>query len=124
MEAPFEIPQAFELRQKQKRVETPRFLRFLRNKPCLLCHWSGPVDAAHIRFSDFRYGKRETGMGEKTDDRWAVPLCRQCHTAQHNEDERTFWNNHKIDITTKATEYWSEFNGESLPQKNTRRASA
>lgn len=40
-------------------------------------------------------GKRPTGMGEKPDDRWAVPLCSSCHRdgpgAQHLVGEKTFW---------------------------------
>jgi len=30
-------------------------------------------------------------MGERPDDRWAVPLCGRHHRQQHQEGERNFW---------------------------------
>lgn len=38
-----------------------------------------------------RAAKRPTGMGEKPDDRWALPLCGKHHRMQHHEGERGFW---------------------------------
>ena len=41
------------------------------------------------------HGKRDTGMGEKSDDRWALPLCPGCHRdaqlALHRTSEAEFF---------------------------------
>lgn len=46
-------------------------------------------------------GKRPAGIGEKPSDRWAVPLCADCHLnapdAQHNVGEPAFWKRVGID---------------------------
>lgn len=44
-----------------------------------------PSDPAHIRVGS------NAGMGQKPDDSKAVPLCRICHSKQHQQGERTFW---------------------------------
>jgi hypothetical protein len=30
-------------------------------------------------------------MGAKPHDKWALPLCRDCHREQHRIGERAFW---------------------------------
>jgi hypothetical protein len=43
-----------------------------------------------------QYDKRHVGLGEKPDDRWAVPLTHECHMAQHNHgNEISWWTNHR-----------------------------
>jgi hypothetical protein len=79
------------LEQRQPRERDPAFLKFVRTMPCVACGKSGPSDAAHIRAPSIEHGKRYTGKGEKPSDRWAVPLCRGCHRAQHKTAEPTFW---------------------------------
>jgi hypothetical protein len=37
-------------------------------------------------------GKHNPGVGAKPDDMYALPLCRECHTAQHHWGEAKFWN--------------------------------
>jgi hypothetical protein len=114
---------AFELRQRLPRLQSPKFLAHIRKQYCFLCGKSGPSDPAHIRFSDFRFDKRETGKGEKPSDQWVVPLCRCCHDAQHaNGDERKFWENLGIDIIFKSLEYWREFNCEDISETDVFRA--
>lgn len=54
------------------------------------------VEAAHIRYADILIGKRLTGMGEKPDDIWVVPLGVAAHRAQHSGSERAFWQRHGI----------------------------
>ncbi|WEK50361.1 MAG: hypothetical protein P0Y66_22410 [Candidatus Kaistia colombiensis] len=81
---------------KRKRVTDEAHLRWIRTLPCVI---SGkrPVDAAHIRFADPSYGKRETGKAEKSSDRWALPLFPALHREQHDGNERLFWAKYGID---------------------------
>lgn len=94
---------------------------------CVICRGK-PCEVAHVRFAEvcracggegacweanipscalcsgkgYRFGKRPTGMGEKPDDRWTVPLCPDCHrigkSAQHNMNERLHWEAKGIDV--------------------------
>jgi hypothetical protein len=82
--------------KKRPREEDGTHLKWLRTLPCVI---SGerPVDAAHIRYADPIYGKRETGKGEKPSDKWTVPLARRFHDAQHGQAEREFWARHGLD---------------------------
>ncbi len=73
-----------------KRQRDENHLHRIRQLPCLTCGGPSP-DAAHIRYSDLRLGKRATGMGEKPSDWFVVPLCRPCHSKQHAGNERAFW---------------------------------
>jgi hypothetical protein len=76
--------------QRRPRVTDETYLAYIRELPCLLCGKT-PVDAAHVRMAEPRLHKRQTGMGERPDDRWALPLCRACHERQHAGGERMFW---------------------------------
>lgn len=82
--------------KKRPREHDKGHLEFIRELPCVV---SGvrPVEAAHIRMGDPAYGKRETGMAEKPDDRWTVPLASGKHKEQHSGSEAAFWAKHKID---------------------------
>jgi hypothetical protein len=82
---------------KRPRVHDEKHLAFLRGLPCLVTKTNIGVEAAHIRFPDLRAGKRSTGIGEKPDDRWAVPLSNEQHRLQHSMGERDFWNATGID---------------------------
>jgi len=82
---------------RQPRVKNDRHLKFVRGLPCLICATNMGVDAAHIRYSDHRVDKRSVGIGEKPDDIWTVPLCREHHTQQHSMNEREFWRVFGID---------------------------
>lgn len=72
------------------------YLKWLHELPCLVTG-TRPVEAAHVSFADPRYGKRERGKCEKSDDRWALPLCRAEHDRQHRIGERAYWASVKID---------------------------
>jgi hypothetical protein len=83
------------LRQRQPRVEDPGFLAFVRTFPCINCGKAPPSQAAHIRMACPDRGKRHTGMQEKPDDRWVIPLCQECHLdgprALHKIGEEKFF---------------------------------
>ncbi len=82
----------------QRGEKLPAHLAFIRRLPCVICG-ARPSEAAHIRMNDAESGKMQS-LGQKPDDRWAVPLCTYCHTrgpqAQHRSGERVWWLGHGI----------------------------
>lgn len=82
--------------QKQPRVESGKHLAWIRTLPCLITGRT-PVEACHIRYADDRYGKRETGKGERPSDAWCIPMVPELHRAQHEVSEIAFWDKHNID---------------------------
>lgn len=95
---------------RQPRVHRPKHLAWLRTLPCVVSGGRNQIEAAHIRFGEPQYGKRSTGMGEKSDDRWTVPLCAQVHRlgprSQHSMGERKFWEQTGLDICAIAMALW------------------
>jgi len=82
--------------QRQPRVRDNGHLQFIRRLPCVatFARTGAQVfgcDAAHVRFGDPQRGKRHTGMAEKPDDKWCLPLTRAEHEAQHGQSERAYW---------------------------------
>jgi len=104
-----------ELRQRQPRAKANKYLTYIRSLPCRLCGTYQGIQAAHIRFSDFRFEKRECGKQERPDDKWTTPLCGTCHDAQHDFGcERKFWESLKIDIAHEADQrfkHWEAYGG-------------
>lgn len=92
--------------KKRPRKESVDHLKWIRSLPCIITGKRGLVAAAHVRYGDPAYGKRETGLGEKPDDRWSVPLSHHLHTGdlatQHANGEREWWAGHKIDPLSVA----------------------
>lgn len=82
--------------KKRPREEEKKHLDWVRTLPCVITG-ERPVDPAHIRYAERAYGKRETGKGEKPDDKYVLPLCRRKHDEQHSMDERIFWARHALD---------------------------
>jgi hypothetical protein len=102
-----------EPRQREPRIEERTFLAFLRTQRCCACSAPPPVEAAHLRGACPARGKRETGAGEKPSDRWAVPLCADCHRngtyALHRFSEAWFFDNAGIDPFAVAIKLHAEF---------------
>jgi hypothetical protein len=71
--------------KKDKRWRSPAHLNFVRSFHCANCDAEAPIEAAHVRLGG------HGGMGFKPADWRCVPLCRDCHSWQHNVGERTFW---------------------------------
>jgi hypothetical protein len=94
------------LRYRAPRQKSEKHLAWIRTLPCLVCKAQHTCEAAHVRFSSRRHGKRAVGIGEKPDDKWAVPLCRSCHADQHRHNEREWWVERKIDPVTAAEKLW------------------
>ena len=97
--------------QRRPRLVDPRYLKWLRTLPCSVCQKSAPSDAAHIRYGSVAFEKRSIGMGEKPDDKWAIPLCRECHTVQHSMNERIYWASVLIHPLALATGLYAQYGG-------------
>ena len=76
---------------KHPRKKSPTHLDFIRALPCVICKDNTSVEAAHVRMGARWAGKRDTGMGEKPDDAWTLPLCGKHHREQHDRNEAAFW---------------------------------
>lgn len=90
---------------KRPREERPDHLAWIRTLPCVVTG-QRPAEAAHIRYGNATFGKRETGMGEKPDDKWTVPLHHSVHMAQHAAGEREWWRSHDINPLLVALLLW------------------
>jgi len=85
------------MRQRRPRRLNPKHLRFVRERPCLICGRK-PCDAAHIKMPDARVLKPiSSNIGMKADDRFTLPLCREHHEEQHRVAEQHFWHHYRVD---------------------------
>jgi cytochrome c553 len=82
---------------RRPRRHDEKHLKFIRQLPCVVCLNPIETQAAHVKMSDERLGKRWVGKAEKPDDRWTLPLCGRCHDRQHEGAEKAFWNGAQID---------------------------
>lgn len=97
------------------RVRCNAYLAWLRRQPCVARHMGGcdgPIEACHIRTPDPSRGKPLTGMQVKPDDKWATPMCRHHHAAQHQMNELAWWNRLGLNPFTTAEGLFAQFNGE------------
>ena len=89
---------------KQDRIRRERYLKTLRGSPCLVC--SRGAEAHHLQ----HVGER--GVGMRSGDNWAVPLCHDCHMDLHRfGDERTWWDLMGIDAKAWAERNWERYSG-------------
>jgi len=97
---------------KQPRLQDPDYLRWLRRQKCACgCHLAPPCDAAHLRASSPEYNKPGPGIGQKPDDRWALPLKHQHHMDQHRfGNEVAWWKAHGVaDPFALCLEYYRRY---------------
>lgn len=99
------------VRQRRPRVKADQHLAFIRTLSCLVSGRTDGIEAAHIRYTEPRFGKFNPGIGSKPSDVWTVPLNSEFHRtrpdAQHNMNEREFWRKHKIDPCIVALALWA-----------------
>ena len=80
------VPAAAPLRDR-------KYLAFIRSHPCCVCRSWIRVEAAHV-------GPR--GMGQKSDDRQTIPLCRKhhrgCKLSFHGLGRGAFERHYQLDI--------------------------
>jgi hypothetical protein len=89
---------------RDPRQHDDEYLNYIRQQRCCICGKT-PVDAAHLRVGSINDGKRDTGMAEKSSDKWALPLCARHHLQQHAMNEREFWASYGIDPFALAMQY-------------------
>lgn len=99
--------------QREVREINKPFLAYLRRQPCEARHLGGcdgPIEAAHIRYSDAAAGSINPGMGRRNHDRFANPLCRFHHQHdQHRRRERAFWSDVGKDAYATAASHYRAF---------------
>jgi hypothetical protein len=83
------------IQAKEFVARDPVYIALLHLLPCLGGCGVDPVrEAHHVKLSSGALGKR-LAMGRRPADRWAVPLCPDCHRngpdALHNVGEGLFW---------------------------------
>ena len=83
----------------------------VREHPALLACGRSPSDAHHLRFAQQR------ALGRKVSDEFTVPLCRLHHRELHQRgDERTWWQQLKIDPLDTAQRLWRATHQDSEAQ--------
>lgn len=121
------------LKANRGRERDPGFLAYLRRLPCVGCMVEGghcgPTEAAHLRFSDARWGRTNPGMSVKPSDRWATPLGAGHHrNDQHMRAERQFWERLGIEPGELATAlyeaYLADGDGAAVLASFTRRSAS
>lgn len=82
------------MKQRHPRQRDKSYLGAIAQMPSVISGQE-PCECAHIRYGDPEHGKPMTGMGEKPDDRWVLPLTPEEHRlandAQHRSNERAWW---------------------------------
>lgn len=86
------------------RLHDDKYLAFLRGRFCSACGRGPPCEAAHIRIW---FG----ALGKKPDDKFATPLCPDCHRKQHSMNEAEFWASRGLDAFKIAERLYAEFGG-------------
>ena len=88
--------------KRQRPGMSPAHLAFVRSLPCCACG-SPAVEAHHL----LRTGAR--GMGMRSPDRYAVPLCGAHHRALHaHGDEGAWLTAHGVDGIALAERLWND----------------
>ena len=76
-----------------KPIRNPAYLRWIRSLPCLVCHTSRAVEAAHTG---------PHGLSQKSSDLSAIPLCGKHHRtgddSYHRLGPRRFAEVHQLNI--------------------------
>lgn len=81
---------------KRKSTNNADFYGFIAALPCVITKQHG-VEVCHLSFAHTKYGHYGRGRGTKAPWRWTLPLRRDLHDAQHNQNEEAFWTGYGID---------------------------
>ncbi len=73
-----------------KPIRDPDYLRFIKRLPCVSCLGTWWIDPCHTGGH---------GLGSKSCDMQAIPLCRKCHR-EFDADPHGFAESHRLDIPT------------------------
>ena len=99
-------------KKKKNREIKPRegnekdYLVFIRLLPCCACPAPAPSEAHHLKS-----GTGERGAGMRSTDKWAVPLCHECHIngveRVGSRNETSWFEERGIDPLELARGLWS-----------------
>lgn len=89
MSAAFQVRPRFGSYRGKKPTKSSAYLRFVRQLPCIACGGTRNVDAMHV-------GPR--GLGQKVDDKDALPGCRFCHKELHQIGPVAFAEKYALDF--------------------------
>lgn len=84
----------------------PRYLQWLRGRDCFVSEsgeCSGKIEAAHT------HGAGDKGIGTKSSDRYAIPLCSHHHAMQHRIGWKSFEERYCFNAPGLAEGYWSRW---------------
>jgi hypothetical protein len=91
---------------RDPRQHDDEYLNYIRQQRCCICGDDTTVEAAHLRVGSINHDKRDTGMAEKSSDKWALPLCGAHHRQQHAAgNELAWWASYGIDPFALAMQY-------------------
>lgn len=97
----YEVRSSFSDRyQRRKPIKSTAYLKFVRSLPCIACGGTRSVEAMHC-------GPR--GLGQKVDDKQALPGCRYCHRELHEVGPVAFAAKYALDygaLITKLNEFF------------------
>jgi len=69
--------------KKKRQGMSTHHLTLVRQLPCAVCRtYTGTVQAHHLCI------KGERGVGMRASDKWAIPLCAECHFQLHQNGSR------------------------------------
>lgn len=97
------------------RVQEPGYLAYLRRQKCRVqCSTcSGPIEAAHVRYSDAARGKVNPGLQVRPSDRFAVSLCAGHHRGPKGQhaagNERAWWASYNKDGLAEADRQYEAY---------------
>ncbi len=82
--------------KSQKRLLDDPHLVFIRKLPSIISGAYG-CEACHLRAGSPIYRKKRTGLRQKPDDSWTLPMTPEEHRAQHAMNELEFYRQHGIE---------------------------
>lgn len=99
--------------KRRREGDDIRYRRAIKQLPCCVCFNPPPNDPHHLK-----RGTNDRGMGMRSSDRWAVPLCRfpaknNCHDKVEVSDELDWFFKRGIrDPLDLANRMWAAWNRE------------
>lgn len=96
-------------RVKPRRRNSPKHLAWIRTLECPIYPGLRPIQAHHLMRVYDDAGKRIIlSASERSDDRWAIPLCRKAHDELHQRgDEDAYLSSHGTDGRALAARLWA-----------------
>lgn len=82
----------------------PKYLKYIRTLPCVVCKTTYDIQAAHVRYI------APCGTGIKPSDEHCLSLCQPCHAEQHSRGEEVWWKSKGLDPKEITEGLWDIFN--------------